>query len=203
VEALREGLPKALALVAVGTFVLLFAHTRSALLPLKQLLMNALTVGATFGVLVWVFQEGRLEGLLRYESLGALGVAEPAVIVVLAFALSTDYGLFLLSRAREERLEGRGNTESVVWAVGKTGGVVTSAALLFCVAVGAFATSEIVFVKTLGLGAALAVLIDATVVRAPLVPSLMTLLGEANWWAPWPFAKKPWRRRRPRARIGA
>lgn len=160
--------------------------------------MNVLTVGATFGVLVWVFQDGHLEGVLRFDSLGALGVAEPAVIVVVAFALSTDYGVFLLSRIREERDAGADNAEAVAVGVGRTGGIVTAAALLFCVALGAFATSQIVFVKTLAAGAVLAVLLDATVVRALLVPSLMKLLGRANWWSP----RLPRLRRSP-GRVGA
>lgn len=185
--ALIESLPTVAAVVLESTMILLLLATGSVLLPFKQLANNALAVAATFGVLVWIFQRGHLENLLGFDSMGAIGIAEPAVIVVLVFALSTDYGVFLLSRIREERENGHANREAVARGVGKTGGIVTAAAVLFAVAVGAFSTSEIVFVKILGLGAALAVLLDATVIRAFLVPSLMAVLGPWNWWAPEPL----------------
>jgi RND superfamily putative drug exporter len=109
------------------------------------------------------------------------------LILIIAFALSTDYGVFLLSRIKEAREGGLDNAEAVAVGVGRTGRIITSAALLFCVAIGAFATSQIVFIKELGVGAALAVIIDATIVRALLVPSLMKLLGRRNWWSPRPL----------------
>jgi uncharacterized membrane protein YdfJ with MMPL/SSD domain len=149
--------------------------------------MNALTVGATFGVLVWIFQDGRFENLLGYTSQGALENTQPIIVLIMAFGLSTDYGVFLLSRIKEARESGADDTEAVAVGVGRTGRIITAAALLFCVAIGAFATSQIVFIKELGVGAALAVVIDATVVRALLVPSLMKLLGSRNWWSPRPL----------------
>jgi uncharacterized membrane protein YdfJ with MMPL/SSD domain len=182
--SLKRHLPIALGLLATLTFALLFAVTRSVILPLKSLLMNALGLSAAFGILVLIFQDGRLEGLLRYRSQGALELTQPALLFAIAFGLSTDYGLFLLSRIKEAHDAGLENREAVALGLERTGRVVTAAALLFCIAVGAFATSSIVIVKEVGLGIALAVAIDASVVRALLVPSLMALLGRWNWWTP-------------------
>ena len=158
------------------------AVTRSLVLPLKALLMNVLGLSAAFGLLVLIFQDGRLEGLLNYHSQGALELTQPALLFAIAFGLATDYGVFLLSRIKEAHDDGLENREAVALGLERTGRVVTSAALLFCVAVGAFATSSIVIVKEVGIGIALAVAIDATLVRALLVPSLMALLGDWNWW---------------------
>jgi RND superfamily putative drug exporter len=163
--------------------------TGSLLLPLKALAMNVLTLSAAFGILVLVFQDGRLEGLLDYTSQGALEATQPVFLFAVAFGLSTDYGVFLLSRIKEARDAGHSNSEAVAVGLERTGRIVTAAALLFCIAIGAFVTSEMIFIKQLGLGTALAVLIDATIVRALLVPSLMALLGEWNWWAPRPLAR--------------
>src|SRR4051794_11150157 len=149
--------------------------------------MNALTISAAFGMLVLVFQDGRLEGLLDYASQGALESSQPVVLFAVAFGLSTDYGVFLLSRIKEAHDRGVPNREAVAIGLERTGRIVTAAALLFCVAIGAFATSRIVFIKELAVGTAVAVLIDATIVRALLVPSLMELLGRWNWWAPKPL----------------
>ena len=185
--SLVENIPYALAIVFASTLVLLFLFTGSVVLPVKTFFMNVLTVGATFGVLVWIFQDGRLEGVLGYESQGALESTQPVLILIIAFALSTDYGVFLLSRIKEARESGMDDTEAIAVGVGRTGRIITAAALLFCIAIGAFATSQIVFIKELGVGAALAVIIDATIVRALLVPSLMKLLGSRNWWSPRPL----------------
>jgi RND superfamily putative drug exporter len=187
--SLSSRLPFGLAVLALGTFLFLFMMTGSVVLPLKALLMNVLTLSATFGILVLVFQEGRLEGLLDYSSLGALDATQPILLFVVAFALSTDYAVFLLGRIKEARDSGASETDSVAIGLERTGRIVTAAALLFAIAIGAFATSEIVFIKSLGLGVALAVLIDATIVRALLVPSLMKLLGRRNWWAPAPLRR--------------
>lgn len=186
-ESLAESLPVALGIVLAATLALLFLMTGSVLLPLKALVMNLLTISATFGVLVWIFQDGRLEGLLGYTSQGALDSTQPILVMILAFGLSTDYGVFLLSRIKEARDSGLSNTEAVAVGVGRTGRIITAAALLFCIAIGAFATSQIVFIKQVGVGTAFAVMLDATVIRAFLVPSLMRLLGEWNWWAPQPL----------------
>jgi uncharacterized membrane protein YdfJ with MMPL/SSD domain len=193
--ALAAWLPLALALLAATTFAILFLMTGSVVLPLKALVMNLLTLSATFGILVLVFQDGRLEGLLGYRSPGGLESTQPVLLFVIAFGLATDYGVFLLSRIKEARDTGLGDRDAVAFGVERTGRIVTAAALLFCVAVGAFATSSIVFIKMVGLGTALAVAIDATIIRALLVPALMALLGRWNWWAPAPL-------RRLHARIG-
>jgi RND superfamily putative drug exporter len=193
--SLIDHLPIALALVAFTTVIVLFLMTGSVILPLKALVMNALTLSAAFGLLVLVFQDGRLEGLLNYKSQGALEATQPVLLFALAFGLSTDYGVFLLSRIKEARDNGASDTESVAIGLERTGRIVTAAAVLFCVAIGAFATSRIIFIKEVGTGTAVAVLIDATIVRALLVPSLMELLGRWNWWAPRPL-------RRLHARIG-
>jgi RND superfamily putative drug exporter len=188
-QSLVDHLPGALAILAGTTVVVLFLMTGSVLLPIKALLMNLLTMSATFGILVLVFQDGRLEGLLDYTSQGALEATQPIFLFAVAFGLSTDYGVFLLSRIKEARDAGTPNDEAVAVGLERTGRIVTAAALLFSVAMAAFATSQIVFIKELGLGTAVAVLIDATIIRALLVPSLMKLLGEWNWWAPRPLAR--------------
>jgi uncharacterized membrane protein YdfJ with MMPL/SSD domain len=194
-ESIVDHMPLAAAIIVLATLVVLFLFTGSVILPLKALVMNVLTLSATFGLLVLVFQDGRLEGLLDYTSQGALETTQPIVLVAVAFGLSTDYGVFLLSRIKEARDQGVPNKEAVAVGLERTGRIVTAAAVLFCVAIGAFSTSEIIFIKELGIGTALAVLIDATIIRALLVPSLMELLGKWNWWSPRPL-------RRLHARIG-
>lgn len=188
-------LPVALGVLALMTVLILFLMTGSVVLPVKALVMNLLTLSATFGLLVLVFQDGRLQGLLGYTSQGALESTQPLVLLALAFGLSTDYAVFLLARIKEAHDGGEPTQEAVAIGLQRTGRIVTAAALLFSVAIGAFATSQIIFIKQVGLGTAAAVLIDATLVRALLVPSLMMLLGERNWWAPAPL-------RRLHARIG-
>ena len=188
-ESLANHLPTALALLMGSTVLVLFLMTGSVVLPVKALLMNLLTMSAAFGLLVLIFQDGRLEGLLDYTSQGALEATQPIFLFAVAFGLSTDYGVFLLARIKEARDSGVPNDEAVAMGLERTGRIVTAAALLFSVAVGAFATSEIIFIKELGIGTALAVLIDATIIRALLVPSLMKLLGDRNWWAPRPLAR--------------
>jgi uncharacterized membrane protein YdfJ with MMPL/SSD domain len=188
-ESLVNHLPAALAVLMSTTVIVLFLMTGSVVLPIKALLMNLLTMSATFGLLVLIFQDGRLEGVLDYTSQGALEATQPIFLFAVAFGLSTDYGVFLLARIKEARDAGVPNEEAVAVGLERTGRIVTAAALLFSVAVGAFATSEIIFIKELGIGTALAVLIDATIIRALLVPSLMQLLGDWNWWAPRPLAR--------------
>jgi RND superfamily putative drug exporter len=188
-SSLRARIPLAVAVLALSSFVLLFLLTGSVILPLKSLVMAALTLSATLGVLVFVFQHGRLTGLLQYTSQGALESTQPILLAAIAFGLSTDYSVFLLARIKEARDSGLSNTGAVAAGLERTGRLVTAAALLFCVAVGAFSLSKIVFIKELGVGMALAVLLDATVVRALLVPSLMKLLGDWNWWAPPPLRR--------------
>jgi putative drug exporter of the RND superfamily len=188
-DSLLEHLPLVLAIVVAVTLVVLFVMTGSVILPIKQVLMNALGLSAVFGILVMIFQDGRLEGLLGYTSQGGLESTQPLLLFAVVFGLSTDYGVFLLSRIKEARDSGHSDSEAVAVGLERTGRIVTAAALLFCIAIGAFVTSEIIFIKELGLGTAIAVLIDATIIRALLVPSLMQLLGKWNWWAPRPLTR--------------
>jgi RND superfamily putative drug exporter len=188
-SSLQDRLPLALAILCTTTLILLFLMTGSVVLPIKALIMNLLTLSAAFGLLVLIFQDGRFEGLLDYTTQGALESTQPILLFAVAFGLSTDYGVFLLTRIKEARDGGLSNTEAVAVGLERTGRIVTFAALLFSIAMGAFATSSIIFIKELGVGTVLAVLIDATIVRALLVPSLMKLLGEWNWWAPRPLAR--------------
>ena len=188
-ESLTAHLPLVLAIVAIATFVVLFLMTGSVILPLKQLVMNLLGLSAVFGILVLIFQDGRFEGLLDYTSQGGLESTQPLLLFAVAFGLSTDYGVFLLSRIKEARDGGASDSEAVAIGLERTGRIVTAAALLFCIAIGAFVTSEVIFIKQVGLGTALAVLIDATIIRALLVPSLMEMLGKWNWWAPRPLRR--------------
>lgn len=186
--SLRNHVPAALLIVALATMVLLFAATGSIVLPLKSLMMNVLSLSATFGTLVLVFQDGRLQDVLGYTSQGALESTQPVLLFAIAFGLSTDYGVFLLTRIREAYTASRDTRESVAFGLERTGRIVTAAAALFCVAIGTFATSQVIFIKEVGIGTGLAVLIDATIVRALLVPSLMAVLGDWNWWSPRPLA---------------
>jgi uncharacterized membrane protein YdfJ with MMPL/SSD domain len=188
-HSLGAHLPAVLAVVIATTLVILFLMNGSVLLPIKAVVMNGLGLSAMFGILVLIFQDGNLQGLLGYHSLGALDATQPILLFVVGFGLATDYGVFLLSRIKEARDGGASDAEAVAIGLERTGRVVTAAALLFAVALGAFSTSDIVFVKELGLGAVLAVLIDASIIRALLVPSLMELLGPLNWWAPGPLRR--------------
>jgi uncharacterized membrane protein YdfJ with MMPL/SSD domain len=188
-SSLRGSLPLALVLLCTTTLVILFVMTGSVVLPIKALVMNLLTLSAAFGLLVLIFQDGRLEGLLGFEAQGALESTQPILLFCVAFGLSTDYGVFLLTRIKEARDNGASDRDAVAIGLERTGRIVTFAALLFCIAIGAFATSQVVFIKELGVGTALAVLIDAFIVRSLLVPSLMALLGRWNWWAPRPLAR--------------
>jgi uncharacterized membrane protein YdfJ with MMPL/SSD domain len=187
--SLRSHLPLAVAIVVLSTLVLLFLATGSVILPLKAVLMNLLTLSVAFGVLVIVFQDGFGHSLLAFTTPGSLEQTQPILLFAIVFGLSTDYGVFLLTRIKEMHEAGLPNREAVAAGLERTGRIITAAALLFTVAIGAFATSQIVFIKELGLGIAAGVVIDATVVRAFLVPSLMALLGEWNWWAPAPLRR--------------
>jgi uncharacterized membrane protein YdfJ with MMPL/SSD domain len=188
-HSLSRHLPIAIAIIVVATLLILWLMTGSVVLPVKSLLMNVLNLSAVFGILVFVFQDGRLEGLLDYSGQGALEQTMPILLFAVAFGLSTDYAVFLLSRIKEARDRGASDSESVAIGLERTGRIVTAAALLFAVAIGAFATSQIIFIKENGIGTALAVLIDASIIRALLVPSLMELLGKWNWWAPRPLRR--------------
>ncbi len=188
-HSLAVHLPAVLGVIVASTLIILFLMTGSVVLPIKAVVMNALSLSAVLGILVLIFQDGNLQGLLGYTSVGALDATQPIFLAAVGFGLATDYGVFLLSRIKEARDGGASDSEAVAIGLERTGRIVTAAALLFAVAIGAFTTSQLVFIKELGLGAALAVLIDASIVRALLVPSLMELLGSLNWWAPAPLRR--------------
>lgn len=187
VQSIIGPLPLVLGLIGVVTFVLLFLLTGSVVLPLKALVMNVLSLGATFGALVWVFQDGHLGGL-GTDATGTLIANMPVLLFCIAFGLSMDYEVFLLARIRENWLEsGRGdadNDESVARGVAATGRVITAAAMIMAISFVGLALSQVSFMRTLGVGLTLAVLMDATLVRLVLVPAFMHLLGKHNWWAP-------------------
>lgn len=182
--AIGERLPYAVGIIVVATFVLLFLMFGSVLVPLKAIVLNVLSLTATFGAMVWVFQEGNGAGLLGFTATGMTDTTTPILMFCIAFGLSMDYEVFLLSRIKEEYDRTGDNSASVALGLERTGRIVTAAAALLAVTFIAFATSDITFIKLFGLGLALAVLMDATLVRATLVPAFMQLAGDANWWAP-------------------
>src|SRR6185436_15189212 len=151
-------------------------------------ILNILSLSVSFGALVWIFQDGNLSSFFNFTPLGSVDGTQPVLIFAIAFGLSMDYEVFLLSRIKEQYNRTKDTTASVAQGVQKTGQIITSAALLLVVVIGAFATGEVVFIKQIGVGLALAVLVDATVVRMLLVPATMRLLGKYNWWAPRPLA---------------
>lgn len=184
VQSIRDKLPLALTLIVVFTFLMTFLLTGSVVIPIKALALNLLSLTATFGVMVWGFQDGHLQGLLGFTSSGYLDDAMPILLFCTAFGLSMDYELFLVSRIREEYLRTGNNDEAVVAGISKTGAVFTSAALLLAVVFAGLITSQVSIIKMAGLGIVLAVLMDAIVIRSLMVPALMSMMGKANWWAP-------------------
>jgi RND superfamily putative drug exporter len=187
--AIYDRLPLALAIIGVTTFVLLFAVFGSLLVPLKAIVVNLLSLTATFGALVWIFQEGHLSGVLDFTATGQLDVAMPILMFCIAFGLSMDYEVFLLSRIKEEHDRTGDNTQAVAAGLARTGRLITAAALVLAITFAAFLTSGMSFMKLMGLGLALAIIVDATIVRGLLVPAVMRLAGEANWWAPAPLRR--------------
>ncbi|HEY8122995.1 MAG TPA: MMPL family transporter, partial [Myxococcota bacterium] len=173
----------ALLVLAWNFLVLLFAF-RSVFVPLKATLMNILSLSASYGLLVWVFQDGHLSGLLNFEPLEGIDPTIPVILFAVVFGLSMDYEVFLLSRIQEEWRRTGDNRESVLQGISHTGRIITSAALILIVVIGAFAAGDLVYVKQVGVGIAAAVALDVTLVRALLVPATMQLMGEWNWWAP-------------------
>jgi predicted secreted hydrolase len=170
--------------ILVSTYVVLFLLLRSAILPLKALLMNSLSITASFGALVWIFQDGNLSVIFGTTPLGFVETTQPVILFCVLFGLSMDYEVFLLSRMKETWDETHDNREAVTRGLERSGRIVTSAALIVVLVAGSFAFADIVLVKALGLGIAIAVALDATVVRTLLVPASMRLLGRWNWWAP-------------------
>jgi trehalose monomycolate/heme transporter len=187
--SLGSTLPWMALLVCLSTFVLLFLAFGSVILPLKAIVMNALSLGATFGVVVWIFQWGHLSGLLRFTPTGSIDPTMPILMLAIIFGLSMDYEVFLLSRIRERYDQTGDNTAAVAAGLQRTGGLITSLALLLIIVIGAFSASGITFIKLMGVGMIVALLVDATVVRVLLVPATMRLLGRANWWAPRPLRR--------------
>jgi putative drug exporter of the RND superfamily len=188
-DQIADRLPLALAVIGLATFVLLFLMTGSVLVPIKALVMNTLSLGATFGALVWVFQDGNLSGLLGFTAYGAIEVWVPIVVFVFAFGLSMDYEVFLLSRIKECYDECGNSDHAVANGLQRSGRIITAAALLITIVFAGFAAGENLGIKQMGLALAIAVIVDATVVRCLLVPATMTLLGNANWWAPRPLRR--------------
>lgn len=198
-ESIKTHLPWMAGIIVAVMLVLLFLAFGSLVLPVKAVLMNLLSISASFGVITWIFADGHLEGFLDYESQGFLDATNPIFMLAILVGLSMDYEVFLLSRVREqwdrtavehpEMSPAERNTDAVAIGLQKTGRIITSAALLLGVVIGAFSTSGIVFMKMIGVGMLVALLVDATIVRALLVPATMKLLGNANWWAPAPMRR--------------
>ena len=188
-SSLGATLPWMALLTAVATFVLLFLAFGSVVLPIKAIVMNILSLSATFGVIVWVFQWGHLSGPLGFTATGTIDPTMPILLLAIVFGLSMDYEVFLLSRIRERYDETGDNTVAVAAGVQRTGGLITSLALLLVVVVALFSASSITFLKLLGVGMIVALVVDAAVVRILLVPATMRLLGRANWWSPGPLRR--------------
>jgi RND superfamily putative drug exporter len=184
-DGIAKTLPWALGWIAISVLILIFIFTGSIILPIKAVLLNVLSLGATMGALTWVFIDGHLQWLVGSFTLtGTLDTSIVILISVVVFGLSMDYELFLLSRIREEHLAGKDNVEAVAVGLQRSARIITAAALLLAVVFAAFITSGVTSIKSMGFGVALAVILDATIVRGLLVPALMRLFGERNWWAP-------------------
>jgi len=186
---LSQRLPLAALMVVAATLVLLFLMTGSIMVPIKAVVMNVLSLGASFGALVWIFQDGHLAGLLGFDSVGALDLWMPVLILIFAFGLSMDYEVFLLSRIKEVHDETGDSDLAVAVGLQRSGRIITSAAFLIVIVFAGFAAGEVLAIKQLGVGLAIAVLVDATIVRTLLVPATMKMLGERNWWAPAPLRR--------------
>ena len=184
-DGISSTLPWALGWIAISVLILIFIFTGSIILPIKAVLLNVLSLAATMGVLTWVFIDGNLRWLVGDFTLtGTLDTSIVILIAVVVFGLSMDYELFLLSRIREEHIAGKSNVEAVATGLQRSARIITAAAVLLAVVFAAFVSSGVTSIKSMGFGVALAVLLDATIVRALLVPALMRLFGERNWYAP-------------------
>ena len=189
-SGISKTLPLALGWIAFWVMILIFIFTGSIILPIKAVLLNALSLTATLGAVTWIFIEGNLKWLVGdFTVTGTLDSGTVILVAVVVFGLSMDYELFLLSRIREEHLAGKSNIESVATGLQRSARIITAAALLLAVVFAAFMTSGVTSIKMLGFGVSLAVLLDATLIRALLVPALMRLFGETNWWAPKPLRR--------------
>jgi RND superfamily putative drug exporter len=177
--------------VLAWSFLVLLVSFRSLFVPAKAVVMNILSLGASYGLLVWVFQDGHLSSVIGFEPLDAIDPTIPLVLFTIVFGLSMDYEVFLLSRIQEEWLRSGDNRESVIYGIANTGRIITSAALILVVVIGAFAAGDLVYVKQVGVGMTAAIVLDATLVRGLLVPATMQLMGHWNWWAPRWLQRKP------------
>ena len=184
VDRVRADFPRTALFIIVSTYLVLFMLLRSVILPAKALVMNTLSIVASFGALVWIFQDGNLSALLGFQPVGFVETTQPVILFCVLFGLSMDYEVFLLSRMKEVWDRTGDNTEAIAGGLERSGRIVTSAALIVVLVAGSFAFADIVLIKALGVGMAIAVALDATVVRALLVPATMRLLGRWNWWMP-------------------
>jgi RND superfamily putative drug exporter len=198
-DGLYRDFPRVLVFVVLSTYLILFLFFRSVVLPLKAIVMNTLSLLASYGALVLVFQEGRLAGLLGIQALGFVEASLPIIMFCVLFGLSMDYEVFLLARVKEAYDQGSDNRASVALGLERSGRIITSAALIIVLVSGSFAAADIVLIKALGLGTAIAIFLDATIVRALLVPATMRLLGDWNWWSP---GRPAPRFGRPASRLG-
>jgi len=184
VTGIAAQFPRTAVFILVSTYLVLLLLLRSLILPLKALAMNSLSIVASFGALVWIFQDGNLSMLFATRPLGFVETTQPVILFCVLFGLSMDYEVFLLTRMRETWEATHDNPTAVAHGLERSGRIVTSAALIVIVVAGSFAFADIVLIKALGVGIAIAVALDATVVRALLVPATMRLLGRWNWWLP-------------------
>ena len=184
VARVRADFPRTAVFIVVATYLVLFALLRSVILPAKALVMNTLSIVASFGAMVWIFQDGNLSAILAFQPVGFVETTQPVILFCVLFGLSMDYEVFILTRTKEVWDRTRDNVEAVARGLERSGRIVTSAALVVVVVAGSFAFADIVLIKALGVGMAIAIALDATVVRALLVPATMRLLGHWNWWLP-------------------
>ena len=184
-DGISHTLPLALVWIGIGVLILLFVFTGSIILPIKAVLLNVMSLTATMGAMTWVFVDGHMKWLVgSFTTTGSLDTSIVILVSVVVFGLSMDYELFLLSRIREEHLQGKSNVESVATGLQRSARIITAAAVLLAVVFAAFISSGVTSIKMMGFGVAFAVLLDATLIRALFVPAIMRLLGERNWWAP-------------------
>jgi RND superfamily putative drug exporter len=188
-SSIGHTLPLMALAVVLATFALLFLAFGSLVLPLEAIIANVLSLSAMYGVVTWIFADGHLSGLLGFTSNGTISPTIPVLMFAIMFGLSMDYEVFLLSRIRESYDRTGDNTAAIASGLQRTGGVITSAALLLIIVIGMFSLSSITFIKLLGVGMIVALILDATLVRLLLVPATMRLLGDANWWAPAPLRR--------------
>ncbi len=181
--------PYAVGLTLVASALILFLLFGSVVIPIKAVIMTLLSITASFGAMVWIFQEGNLSGILDFEPLGYTSAGNPIIMFSVIFGLSMDYEVLLLSRIQEAYRRTADNTASVAEGLSRTAGVITGAALIMVVVFSAFALAEVITIKSIGVGMAIAVAVDATIIRVLLVPATMRLMGRWNWWAPGPLGR--------------